>query len=135
LQAFKTILDCRWLKQRKHLVAESLVQWKHLPAEDATWEPINQLRELFPTLNLEDKVPFYGGGVDRPRRSERGLKPNPKYLGCISTRTRSCMHVDGKYKRSCMHDACMLLAVDETIKHVPWEEFTCKWDFMQVGFQ
>jgi hypothetical protein len=37
----QTILDYRWLKQRKHLVAESLVQWKHLPAEDATWEPTN----------------------------------------------------------------------------------------------
>jgi hypothetical protein len=28
-----------------------------------------------------------------------------------------------------MHASCTLLAVDETIKHVPWEEFTCKWDF------
>jgi hypothetical protein len=76
----QTILDCCWHKQGQHLVVESLVQWKYLPVEDATWEPITQLQELFPTLNLEDKVPLNGGSIDRPRRSERGLKPNPKYL-------------------------------------------------------
>jgi hypothetical protein len=119
-------LDYGWLKLGKHLVAEILVQWKHLPVENATWEPTTQLRELFPTLNLEDKVLLDGGGIDRPRRSERGLKPNPKYLGCLTARTRSCMHIDGKYKRSCMHAACTLLAV---ARGISWDEFTCKWDF------
>jgi hypothetical protein len=82
----QTILDCRWHKQGRHLVAESLLQWKHMPVEDATWEPTTQLQELFPTLNLEDKVPLNGGGIDRPRRSERGLKPNPKYFGMSTAR-------------------------------------------------
>jgi hypothetical protein len=38
----------------------------------------------------------------------------------------ACMNIDGKYKRSCMHAACTLLAV---ARGIPWEEFTCKWDF------
>ena len=40
----------------------------------------------------------------------------------------ACTYVDGKYKRSCMHDACMLLAVDETIKR------TVGGVYVQVGF-
>ena len=64
----QSVLDYRWHKQGRHLVAECLVQWKNLPVEDATWEPSSQLQEKFPTLNLEDKVPRIRGGIDRPRR-------------------------------------------------------------------
>ena len=41
----------------------------------------NKLREMFPSLDLEDKDPLVGGGIDKPRQSGRGHKPNPKYLG------------------------------------------------------
>ena len=82
----QSILDSRWHKQGCHLVAESLVQWKNLPVEDATWEPTALLQEKFPALNLEDKVPLIGGGIDRPRRSKRGLKPNAKYFKIVTAR-------------------------------------------------
>lgn len=81
----QTILDYRWVKQGPQLIEESLVQWKHLPAKEATWEPRKQLREMFPNLDLEDKDPLDGGGIVRPRRSGRGHKPNPKYLGLVGT--------------------------------------------------
>jgi len=42
------------------------VQWKHFPVEEATWEPTQQIRTLFPTMDLVDKAPFVGGGIDRP---------------------------------------------------------------------
>ena len=77
----QTILDYRWVKQGPQLIEEGLVQWKHLPDEEATWEPRKKLQEMFPNLDLEDKDPLDGGGIVRPRRSERGHKPNPKYLG------------------------------------------------------
>ena len=77
----QAILDYRWIKQGTQLVEEGLVRWKHLPAEEATWEPTNTLQEMFPNLDLEDKGPLDGGGIDRPRRSVRSYKPNPKYLG------------------------------------------------------
>lgn len=32
----QAILDTRWVKQGSRLVEESLVQWKGLPADDAT---------------------------------------------------------------------------------------------------
>ncbi|KAL6312278.1 hypothetical protein AAG906_016386 [Vitis piasezkii] len=35
--------------------------------EEATWEPTNTLQEMFPNLDLEDKGPLDGGGIDRPR--------------------------------------------------------------------
>ena len=34
----QTNLDTRWIKHRGHLVEESLVQWKNLSTDDATWE-------------------------------------------------------------------------------------------------
>ena len=76
----ETILDHRWVKQGGKFITESLVQWKHLPPEDATWELTEFLCQQFPNLNLEDKVPLSGRGIDKPpRRSERATKPNPKY--------------------------------------------------------
>jgi hypothetical protein len=39
----QTILDYHWVKQGTHLVEESLVQWKHLPVEGATWELTQKL--------------------------------------------------------------------------------------------
>lgn len=35
---------------------EALVQWQDLPTTDATWEALDQLKQSFPSLNLEDKV-------------------------------------------------------------------------------
>ena len=57
----QSILDSRWIKQGTRLIEESLVQWKHLPAEEATWEPTQQIRMLFPAMNLVDKAPLVGG--------------------------------------------------------------------------
>ncbi|RVW69831.1 hypothetical protein CK203_061146 [Vitis vinifera] len=59
------------------LVEEGLVQWKHLPPEEATWESTTKLKEMFSRLDLEDKDPLVGGSNDRPRRSTRLRKPNP----------------------------------------------------------
>lgn len=39
----QTILDYRRVKQGTQLVEESLVQWKHLPVEGATWELTQKL--------------------------------------------------------------------------------------------
>jgi len=35
---------------------------------------------MFPGVDFEDKDPYNKGGIDKPRRSARPLKPNPKYL-------------------------------------------------------
>lgn len=75
------ILDTRWVKRGHKFEEEILIQWKHLPAEEATWEPTQTLLEQFPSVDLANKHPLEGGSIVRPRRSERGLKPNPKYLG------------------------------------------------------
>ena len=52
------ILDHRWVKQGGKFLAESLVKWKHLLTEEATWEVTESLCHQFPNLNLEDKVPL-----------------------------------------------------------------------------
>lgn len=48
------ILDTYWLRKGGKLVEQSLVQWKNMPAEDATWENMADLITQFP--NLEDKI-------------------------------------------------------------------------------
>lgn len=60
------ILDTRWVKRGAKMLEEQLVQWKFLPPEEATWEPTNKLQEMFPKLNLEDKIPLEEGSDDRP---------------------------------------------------------------------
>jgi len=74
------VVDTRWIKRGTKFIEESLVQWKSLPAEDATWEDTHLLKQQFPALHLEDKVPLMGGSIDTPRRSSRVLKTNPKFL-------------------------------------------------------
>jgi len=74
------VVDTRWIKRGTKFIEESLVQWKSLSAEDATWEDTQLLKQQFPALHLEDKVPLVGGRVDTPRRSSRVLKTNPKFL-------------------------------------------------------
>jgi len=61
-------------------VEESLVKWKQLPTDDATWENTTLLHTQFPFLNLEDKVPVREGSINMPRRSERIPKKNLKFL-------------------------------------------------------
>ncbi|KAL9460048.1 hypothetical protein AB3S75_003278 [Citrus x aurantiifolia] len=79
----ETILDTCWIKQGNKFIEESLVKWKQLPKEDATWEASSLLRNQFPYMDLEDKDPIGGGSIDRPRRSQRTPKKNPKFLACV----------------------------------------------------
>ncbi len=75
----EAILDTRWVKRGSGFAEESLVQWKKLPKEDATWEDTQELRSRFVNLNLEDKVQLKGGGNDRLRRTARVQRRHPRY--------------------------------------------------------
>jgi hypothetical protein len=80
------IIDTRWVKQGKRFIMEHLVQWRRLPAEEATWENAwenaQMLLQQFSTVDLEDKDPLDGERIDRPlRRSTRRGRKNPKYCG------------------------------------------------------
>ncbi|GKE05234.1 ty3-gypsy retrotransposon protein [Tanacetum coccineum] len=60
---------------------EALIRWKNLPGYEATWEPINMIREQFPEFHLEDKVILLAGGND--------TNPDPKWgkvMACSSER-------------------------------------------------
>ena len=43
---------------------EVLVKWKNLPDFEATWEPIDVVKEQFHEFPFEDKVNVEGGGID-----------------------------------------------------------------------
>ncbi|KAJ0018004.1 hypothetical protein Pint_10885 [Pistacia integerrima] len=79
----EAILDTRWVKRGGKFSEESLVKWRMLAAEDATWENTEELLKRFPNWDLEDKSPLGGGSndktLDRPRRLQRAIKRNPKY--------------------------------------------------------
>jgi len=40
-----------------------LIQWEGLPDADATWEPVEEFRALFPAFQLKDEL-FVEGGRD-----------------------------------------------------------------------
>ena len=79
----KSIVDTRWLKMGGKLIEQSLVHWNKLPPEEATWEDATLIRQNFPSLALEDKVPLPEGGIDKPRRSTRTLRPTSKFGDCV----------------------------------------------------
>ncbi|KAL5846440.1 hypothetical protein ACOSQ3_009964 [Xanthoceras sorbifolium] len=62
--------NTRWVKKGKNIIEESLVKWKKLPIEDATWETIQELWDRFHNLNLDDKVPLLEGNHDRKKISK-----------------------------------------------------------------
>jgi len=33
-----------------------LVQWENMPEDEATWEPVDEFRTLFPSFQLEDEL-------------------------------------------------------------------------------
>lgn len=56
IQEPEAILDTHWVRKGSHFVEESLVKWKRLPQNDATWEDAQELKEWF--LNQEDRSVF-----------------------------------------------------------------------------
>jgi hypothetical protein len=81
----EAILDTRWIPHGARFIEESLVKWKHLSTNDATWEPTAELLTNHPSLDLGDKHPLDVGGNDTqlgellPRRTPRVIKKNLKY--------------------------------------------------------
>ncbi|MCI18667.1 hypothetical protein A2U01_0039822 [Trifolium medium] len=59
-------------------IPQSLVQWSNKSIDDVTWEDNDLLRGQFPDFNLEDKVPFDEGGIDRDADDQLGLEYGPK---------------------------------------------------------
>ncbi|KAL9448154.1 hypothetical protein AB3S75_015597 [Citrus x aurantiifolia] len=79
-----SIVDTRWKKRESKLIEQSLIRWKKLPPEEATWEDMALIKEQSPLLTLEDKGPLPRGGIDKePRRSARAPKPNYKFKGYV----------------------------------------------------
>jgi hypothetical protein len=81
----EAILDTRWIPHGARFIEESLVKWKHLSTDDATWEPTAELLTNHPSLDLGDKRPLDVRGNDTqlgellPRRTQRIINKNLKY--------------------------------------------------------
>ena len=81
----KAIMDTCWICRGAKFYEESLVKWRNLAMEDATWESTKEPLKEYPNSNLKDKSPLGGGGNDtfpqhQLRHSQCMLKRNPKYL-------------------------------------------------------
>ena len=50
------VLTTRVVMQGSTVVQQLLIQWQHTEAAEATWESGQDIRNSYPTFNLEDKV-------------------------------------------------------------------------------
>ncbi|CAE6204772.1 unnamed protein product [Arabidopsis arenosa] len=58
----ETVIETRY---NANGVLEALVHWRGLPDHENTWEVVKDLQRQYPTLALEDKLRFEGGGIDK----------------------------------------------------------------------
>ena len=56
------LLDYHWSKAGKKVLQEALVHWTGTTSDDTTWEPLPELLQQLPHLNLEDKICSPEGG-------------------------------------------------------------------------
>lgn len=56
----KQILDTRWIKKGSKFVEESLIKWKRLPLDDATWENTQEVNDKFLDMKVEEFRPKEG---------------------------------------------------------------------------
>ncbi|KAA8550160.1 hypothetical protein F0562_001824 [Nyssa sinensis] len=86
------ILDTRWVKKGSRFVEESLVKWKRLPVDDATWEETAILQDQFINMNLENKVPVKDWGISGACFTYERLKSGNSIVhATIGTRNREVL--------------------------------------------
>ncbi|XP_061352244.1 uncharacterized protein LOC133297168 [Gastrolobium bilobum] len=77
------VLATRQTKFRGRLTTEYLVQWSSTVLEDASWVERMELHQVYPDLNLEDKVTVAGEIVDT-KEEEGAHKRGTRLRGCPS---------------------------------------------------
>ncbi|MCI12952.1 RNA-directed DNA polymerase (Reverse transcriptase), partial [Trifolium medium] len=66
----EAVLAVRKIKQQGEESKQLLVQWRGKTVEEATWEDEIMIRSQFPPFNLEGKVDFEGGSIDRAQNKK-----------------------------------------------------------------
>lgn len=69
----ETIVDRRETVTKEGLMIEVLVEWCNQPREEATWESWSTLQQVFPSMDLEGKVVFKKGGIDKSKQRKAGV--------------------------------------------------------------
>ncbi|WVZ14638.1 hypothetical protein V8G54_012204 [Vigna mungo] len=52
------ILRCRVVTRNHKKVSQVLVQWDISDPKEATWEDVEEVKQVYPMFNIEDKVVF-----------------------------------------------------------------------------
>jgi hypothetical protein len=68
------VLDVRIIQQGQAKIPQVLIQWTNIPAQDATWENVQDIKVNFPKFNLEDKVLLKGDGIVMRQMKEKGVR-------------------------------------------------------------
>ncbi|CAL5199682.1 unnamed protein product [Lathyrus oleraceus] len=64
------ILQARSVKKGSNIISQVLVQWENMTPAEATWEDFDETLDIFPNLNLEDKVVINGDGIAMKKNRE-----------------------------------------------------------------
>jgi hypothetical protein len=57
------ILDTRVIMQGSSQIPQVLIQWGNDADADVKWEDFSDIKDNYPSFNLEDKVELIGGGI------------------------------------------------------------------------
>jgi hypothetical protein len=57
------VLDCRMIFRGQQKIPQVLIQWGEDNTAEVKWEDYQEIRDNYPTFNLEDKVAFKEGGI------------------------------------------------------------------------
>lgn len=68
------VLGYRVVSTKQGLQSQVLVQWETLSVDEATWGPLDAIKNSFPDLDLEDKVKLNEGGNETQMQQKRPQK-------------------------------------------------------------
>lgn len=69
-----SVLQARQIISQGEVVNQVLIKWKGLLEEDNSWENIQDIKQLFPNFNLEDKVILGGDSIDMVGERKKAQK-------------------------------------------------------------
>lgn len=93
-------LSHRWVNESGVPTLQLLIQWRHHPIEEATWEDYGLISGQFPSFHLEDNAYFQEGCTDKNPAPLKTYPRRKRGSGSIDEVLQMLGRVEQLYNRS-----------------------------------